>query len=310
MASNINTGDNAWLLISVAMVQLMCTSLGLFYGGMTSEKAVVNTIMLSFGTMAVVTVVWVLVGYSLAFAPSVSTGVIGDLSLALLNYGDTPRAGTTLPEASFSMFQLMFAAITPALISGAVVEKMNYIAFMWFAALWHIFVYCPLAHWIFFTQGWLATWGVIDFAGRCAAVARGIGRASLYFATRNRTYTPAYDTGVTGCATRGSFFPHRFRGLRRRNGLWCVCIRVGVLAEESQEAGARVTPQRPLCHAGSWAPVVWVRARPRAYARVRTTPTAPHRRKCKCSISVFIPSGGSVSTRAAHCPLATSPPAP
>ena len=121
--------------------------------------------MLSLGTMAVVSVLWVLVGYSLAFAPSISSGAVGDLSFALVDFPDGVRAGTAVPEHVFIVYQCMFAVITPAVISGAIVTRMTYPAFLAFAALWHILVYCPLAHWVWEPSGWLARMGVLDFAG-------------------------------------------------------------------------------------------------------------------------------------------------
>lgn len=169
MASSLplpyDSGDTSWTMIASTLVMLMTPALGLFYGGFVSEKAIVNTMMLSFGTMAVVSVLWALVGYSLAFAPSLPSGVVGDMSLALLNFPDQVRAGTTINEHVFCLFQCMFAVITPAVISGAVVTRMKYSWFLAFAAMWSIFVYCPLAHWVWAPSGWLFQLGLLDFAG-------------------------------------------------------------------------------------------------------------------------------------------------
>lgn len=121
--------------------------------------------MLSLGTMAVVSVLWALVGYSMAFAPSYTSGVIGDLSLALFNIGDDVRPGTAIPELLFALFQLTFAVITPAVISGSIVTKMKFHWWLLFAALWHLTIYCPLAHWVWAPTGWLFQMGLMDFAG-------------------------------------------------------------------------------------------------------------------------------------------------
>jgi Amt family ammonium transporter len=122
--------------------------------------------MLSLGTMAIISVLWAVIGYSIAFGPSLPSGVIGDGTYAALAHiSDNARAGTKVPEYVYCFFQMTFAIITPAVISGAVVGKIKYLWFMAFAALWHILVYCPLAHWVWAPDGWLFTWGVLDFAG-------------------------------------------------------------------------------------------------------------------------------------------------
>jgi Amt family ammonium transporter len=163
--AGVDSGDVAWQMCATTLVMFMTPGLAFFYGGFVSEKAIVNTMMLSFGTMAVVSVLWALVGYSLAFAPSISSGAVGDLSLALLAFPDQLRVGTTVNEHVYMLFQCMFAVITPAVISGAVVTRMKYAWFMGFSALWHVFVYCPLAHWVWAPSGWLFKLGLLDFAG-------------------------------------------------------------------------------------------------------------------------------------------------
>jgi Amt family ammonium transporter len=131
-----------------------------------SERAIVSTIMLSLGTMAVISILFAVIGYSMCFGPSASTGgVIGDGSLAFLDFPDQERVNTHVPELSYMIFQCMFAVITPAVISGAVVTRIKYTYFMAFASLWHLLVYCPLAHWVWAPDGWLFKWGVLDFAG-------------------------------------------------------------------------------------------------------------------------------------------------
>ena len=162
----MNTGDTAFLLVSAALVLLMTPGLGLFYGGMVRGKNVLGTIMHSFFALGVVTVVWILWGYSLAFGPDVG-GVIGSLKyVGLAGVGLTPHPtyGPTIPHVLFMAFQMMFAVITPALITGAFAERMKFSAYVVFTVLWVTLVYSPLAHWVW-GGGWLARLGALDFAG-------------------------------------------------------------------------------------------------------------------------------------------------
>lgn len=153
------------VLIASAVLDLpLSTGLAFFYGGLVAENAVVSTLMLSFGCMAVISVIWSTLGYSLAFAPG--NVWYGGVSLVLLDYtNDGLRGGLTITEFTYSMYQLMFAVITAAIISGAVVQRIKFLPFMAFALGWHLLVYCPLAHWIFYSDGWLFRLGVLDFAG-------------------------------------------------------------------------------------------------------------------------------------------------
>ncbi len=160
----LDTGDTAWLLISTALVMLMTPGLALFYGGMARRKNVLNTIMLSFVILCVISVQWVLWGYSLAFGPD-KGGVIGGLDfLGLRGVGLEPVEGQTIPHMLFMMFQGMFAIITPALITGAFVERFKFSTFLIFTVLWATLVYDPLAHWVW-GKGWLVGLGALDFAG-------------------------------------------------------------------------------------------------------------------------------------------------
>ncbi|MBA2254327.1 MAG: ammonium transporter [Chloroflexi bacterium] len=165
----INSGDTAWLLMSTALVMVMLPGLALFYGGLVRRKNVLSTIMHSFFGLAIVSVVWVLWGYSLAFGPDVNgLGIIGGLDfLGFSNVGLTPdtRYAGTIPHVLFASFQLMFAAITPALITGAFAERKRFGAFVVFTILWSTLVYSPLAHWVWAPGGWLRTMGALDFAG-------------------------------------------------------------------------------------------------------------------------------------------------
>ncbi len=164
----IDTGDTAWVLGSAALVMFMTPGLALFYGGLVRAKNVLGTIMQSFFALALVTVLWVLVGYTLAFGPDVG-GVIGGLDFwGLRGVGAEPSSvyATTVPHLGFSAYQLMFAIITPALITGAVAERMRFSAYVLFLGLWSLLVYAPVAHWVF-ADGWLGLAGVgaLDFAG-------------------------------------------------------------------------------------------------------------------------------------------------
>ncbi|MCA9470894.1 MAG: ammonium transporter [Nitrospirales bacterium] len=161
----MNSGDTGWVLVSSALVLAMTIpGLALFYGGMVRSKNILSTMMHSFIAVCTVSVVWVLWGYSLAFAPDVY-GLIGNLQWAGLDgVGPQPLDGATIPHLAFMIFQLMFAGITVALISGAVAERMKFSAFILFSIVWVTFIYAPLAHWVW-GGGWLAGFGELDFAG-------------------------------------------------------------------------------------------------------------------------------------------------
>jgi Amt family ammonium transporter len=157
----MNQADVAWMLVATALVLLMTPALAFFYGGLVRSKNALNTMMMSFVALGIVGVVWALVGYSLAFAPG--NALIGDLSRVFLrNVGLEPQG--SIPHVLFMAFQATFAIITAALISGAIVERMRFGAYMLFIALWAAFVYAPIAHWVW-GGGWLAKLGALDFAG-------------------------------------------------------------------------------------------------------------------------------------------------
>ena len=163
----INAGDTAWLLMSAALVMLMTPALGFFYGGLVRRKNVLATIMHSFFILALISVQWVLWGYSLAFGPD-HGGLIGGFDwLALKGVGQAPNAdyAPTVPALAFMIFQMMFAVITPALITGAFAERKRFKAFVIFTLLWATLVYDPVAHWVWGTGGWLRALGTLDFAG-------------------------------------------------------------------------------------------------------------------------------------------------
>lgn len=167
MNSAISSGDTAWVLVCAALVMLMTPGLGLFYGGMVRRKNVLATILQSFIMVAIVSVQWVLFGYSLAFGPD-KWHIIGGLDwVGLRHVGLTPNPdyAATIPHQAFMIFQAMFAVITPALITGAFAERMRFKSFFIFAILWATLVYDPVCHWVWAPGGWLRNLGALDFAG-------------------------------------------------------------------------------------------------------------------------------------------------
>ena len=162
-AGVVSAGDTAWMLAATALVLLMTPALGLFYAGLVRSKNTLNTFMMSIAALAVATVMWALVGYSLAFDKG--DGFIGGLGHVLLQgVGFAPRAGTTIPQLLFFAFQATFCIVTTALVSGAVVERLRFAPLLVFSALWSVLVYAVLAHWAF-GGGWLQAHGTLDFAG-------------------------------------------------------------------------------------------------------------------------------------------------
>jgi Amt family ammonium transporter len=169
-APPINSGDTAWLLISTALVMLMTPGLAFFYGGLVRSKNVLGTMMQSLCALALVSVLWAVVGYSIAFAPG--NNFFGNLSYLFLSgvglesFKLAPDAAwNPFPHITFMGYQMMFAVITPALIGGAIAERMKFKSFMIFMAVWLLVVYAPLAHWVWHPDGWLFKKGALDFAG-------------------------------------------------------------------------------------------------------------------------------------------------
>ena len=188
----INSGDTAWMLISTGLVTLMIPGLALFYGGMVRVKSVLNMMMMSFGALAIVFVLWIVVGFSMVFGDSLGgNGLVGDPTQFLFLDGlDNPEAAIgTIPAAVFIAFQGIFAAITVALISGSIADRAKFGSWMVFAAIWSALVYFPVAHWVFAfddfvakTGGWIANdLGALDFAGG-TAVHINAGAAGLALA--------------------------------------------------------------------------------------------------------------------------------
>jgi Amt family ammonium transporter len=167
MALHVDAGDTAWLLISAALVLLMTPGLAFFYGGLVRRKNVLSVLMQCFAAMCLVSLQWILFGYSLAFGPT-RGGWIGSLAWAgLAGVGGQPNGdyAPTVPHQAFMAFQMMFAIITPALIIGAFAERMKFFGFCVFLLLWSTFVYDPVTHWVWATGGWLHAMGAMDFAG-------------------------------------------------------------------------------------------------------------------------------------------------
>lgn len=163
----IDSGDTAWVLAAAALVMLMTPGLGFFYGGLVRRKNVLSTLMQSFFILCLISVQWVLWGYTLAFGPDWH-GIIGGLrwlGLAGIGAAPNPNYAPTIPHGAFVVFQMMFAVITPALITGAFAERKRFKAFVLFTLLWATFIYDPLAHWVWGHNGWLARLGTLDFAG-------------------------------------------------------------------------------------------------------------------------------------------------
>ncbi|MEB9526042.1 ammonium transporter [Bacillus anthracis] len=163
----MNMGDTVFMFVATVMVMLMTPGLALFYGGMVRSKNVLSTTMHSYSAMAIVSIQWIVIGYSLSFGPDWH-GLIGTLDWFGLNgvtYAPNPDYSSTIPHNLFMMFQLMFAILTPALISGAFAERMRFSAFLIFILLWTTIVYNPVAHWVWGVGGWLRELGALDFAG-------------------------------------------------------------------------------------------------------------------------------------------------
>ena len=164
---SIDTGDTTFVMISSALVMLMTPGLALFYGGMVRRKNVLSTFMQSFILIAVISVQWVLIGYTLAFGPDKFhlVGSLDWLGFKGVGMASNPDYAATIPHQTFAMFQLMFAIITPAIITGSIAERMRFPAFLAFMVLWATLIYDPLAHWVWGVDGWIRNMGALDFAG-------------------------------------------------------------------------------------------------------------------------------------------------
>ncbi|HAF10895.1 MAG TPA: ammonia channel protein [Chloroflexi bacterium] len=197
-----NSGDTAWLLVCAALVMLMTPALGFFYGGLVGKKNVLSTLTHSFFILCLISVQWVLWGYSLSFSPDTGAGLIGGLGwVALKGVGFTPNAdyAATVPHQAFMAFQMMFAVITPALITGAFAERVSFKAYVIFALVWSTLVYDPIAHWVWGTGGWLHALGTLDFAGGTVVhISSGVSAlvAAILIGRRLKTSEP-HDATMT-----------------------------------------------------------------------------------------------------------------
>ncbi len=198
----IDTGDTAWLLMCAALVMLMTPALGFFYGGLVGRKNVLSTLTHSFFILCLISVQWVLWGYSLAFSPDTGAGLIGGLGWVALRdvgFAPNPDYAGTVPHQAFMAFQMMFAVITPALITGAFAERINFKAYVIFALAWATLVYDPLAHWVWGSGGWLHTLGALDFAGGTVVhISSGVSAlvAAVLIGRRMKTSGP-HDATMT-----------------------------------------------------------------------------------------------------------------
>ena len=198
----IDTGDTSWILISTALVMLMTPALGFFYGGLVGKKNVLSTLTHSFFILCLISVQWVLWGYSLAFSPDTGAGLIGGLGWVALKgvgFAPNPDYAATVPHQAFMAFQMMFAVITPALITGAFAERISFKAYVIFALAWATLVYDPLAHWVWGTGGWLHVLGALDFAGGTVVhVSSGVSAlvAAVLIGRRLKTSEP-HDATMT-----------------------------------------------------------------------------------------------------------------
>lgn len=200
MQSNLNSGDVAWLLTASGLVLLMTPGLALFYGGMVRKRNLVATMFQSFISMAMMSLLWVLVGFSLAFGDSVH-GLIGNpftfLGFSGVGLEPRPEFAATIPFALFALFQMKFAIITPALITGAFAERVRFKTYLLFSALFHLLVYCPVAHWVWHPNGILRKMGVLDFAGGAVVhVTAGLAALISVLVMRQRSQRDHTPTNI------------------------------------------------------------------------------------------------------------------
>jgi Amt family ammonium transporter len=255
----INTGDTAWLLVSSALVLLMTPGLALFYGGMARRKNLLSTIMMSFAIMGLIGVIWALWGYSLGFGTD-NGGFIGGLEfLGLVNVGMAPSAvyAGTVPHLAFMAFQGMFAVITVALITGAVVERIKFSALMLFSALWVTVVYAPVCHWVWGSGGWLGSLGALDFAGGTVVhINAGVSALALVLLLGRRR-------GFPGDVMEPNNIPMVALGAGLLWFGWFGFNAGSALAADGMAANAFVATNLSAAAAGfTWMIIGWVHRRP------------------------------------------------
>jgi len=260
----MNTGDTAWVLTSTALVLLMTMpGLAFFYGGLVRRKNVLSVLMQCFIILCVISLQWILYGYSLTFGPDIG-GFIGNLDwIGLRGVGGTPNAdyAATIPHSAFMIFQAMFAVITPALIIGTFAERMKFSAFLLFTILWATFVYDPLGHWVWGTGGWLKSFGALDFAGGIVVhTSSGISALVLAILIGKRV---GYGKGTT-------FTPHNMPFTVLGGALlwfgWFGFNAGSALGANELAANAFITTNTATAAAGlTWALIEW---------KINGTPTA------------------------------------
>ena len=190
-----NAGDTAWVLVAAALVLFMTPGLAFFYGGMVRSKNVLGMLMQNFSALGIVSVLWAIVGYSLAFGGT--GGWIGNFDFVGLHHAANTFApgfsGLTIPPLAFMSYQMMFAIITPALITGAIADRMRFSAWVWFIGLWTVLVYSPVAHWVFSPSGWLFKRGALDFAGGTVVhINAGVGALAVVLVLGKRRGWPKH----------------------------------------------------------------------------------------------------------------------
>ena len=251
----MNSGDTAWVLMSTALVLLMTMpGLAFFYGGLVRRKNVLSILMQCFIILCVISLQWILFGYSLAFGPDFH-GIIGKLDWAgLRGVGTLPNAdyAATIPHSVFMIFQCMFAVITPALIIGAYAERVKFSAFLLFTILWATFVYDPLAHWVWGTGGWLKNLGALDFAGGIVVhVSSGISALVLAIMLGKRV-------GYNHRPIRPHNLPFTVLGAALRWFGWFGFNAGSALAADGIAANAFITTNTATAAAGlTWALIEW-----------------------------------------------------
>jgi len=251
----MNSGDTAWILVSSTLVLLMTVGLAFFYGGMARRKNVLSLLMQCFIIMCVISLQWVLYGYSLAFGPDTGKGIIGSLAwLGLKGVGGQPNGdyAATIPHQVFMIFQAMFAIITPALMIGAFAERVKFPAFLLFTLLWATFVYDPLAHWVWGMGGWLRNLGALDFAGGIVVhVSSGVSALVMAIFLGKRI-------GYENQAFRPHNLPWTVLGAGMLWFGWFGFNAGSALAANSLAANAFVVTNTAAAAAGlSWAVIEW-----------------------------------------------------
>jgi Amt family ammonium transporter len=256
---SISSGDTAWVLISAALVLLMTPGLALFYGGMARRKNLLSTIMMSFAIMGLAGTIWALWGYSLAFGNDAGGFIGGFNFVGLLGVGMAPSDvyGTTIPHLVFMTFQGMFAIITVALITGAVVERIKFSALMIFSLLWLTLVYSPVCHWVWGSGGWLGNLGALDFAGGAVVhINAGVSALALVILLGKRRGFP-----------KDNMEPNNIPMVALGAGLlwfgWFGFNAGSALAADGLAANAFVATNLSAAAAGfTWMMISWVHRRP------------------------------------------------